>query len=186
MKPFLYLIICFLLCSVSIFGQTEEGKDCSSAVNIQDKSTISITIKNKSIGNKDDIAGGEGVSCFNKGEKFPYWFSFVANNSGSLEFFIEGSPNTDWDWVIFELNENCDQKKEMRCNAALNTECSETGASTSRKKAYSGCDDSNPWNEDIQVSKGKTYIILINCTDCRPGDGFDLNFGGNVIFHKGN
>ncbi|WMJ74928.1 hypothetical protein RCC89_17420 [Cytophagaceae bacterium ABcell3] len=167
-----------------LYAQNAKGKDCNSPIILENKSSISESVDKIDRGQVNDLAGENSPSCLVKGEKYPFWYQFTASKNSSLSFNIEGTDGTNWDWVIYELTDNCENKIELACNGALNMICSNTGASTTRKNSYNPqvCDESNPFNDDINLNKGSTYILFLNCTDCRQGDSFNLTFDGRGRF----
>lgn len=125
------------------------------------------------------------------------WYIFTAQSSGMLSFIIYPNDTLDdWDWAVYDLtNASCsdifsDPSIQISCNSYGNYTGWYNGP-TGASSAMGGITNNNgpgvlngpPWNADIPVIAGGTYVMLIcNWTGSTHGYTLDLTPSTAIIF----
>ena len=144
----------------------------------------------------DEVAG----SCVQQ-EFASAWYTWTAENSGSLTFTITpnniNDPEEDLDFAIYRLPnglEDCSDKELLRCMASgetqgqdpsLNQPCfGATGlrSGESDNEEFAGCAlGDNNFVAPLNMVAGESYALIVNNFSA-SGFGFNIEFGGNGIF----
>lgn len=190
----------FELC-VNNFNQVAAPtSDCSDAVLLCDKSSLSIPFTSGR-GRNEDLLGN---SCADSGqnpcpvvEDNSVWYKWICDESGTLEFDITpDNPADDLDFMLFELADvnNCDTKQPLRCMFSGEVigapfsrwqPCTGTTGlrgSTGDESEFCGCDpgDDN-FLDAIDMVEGTAYaLVVMNFSG--SGAGFSIEFGGTGTF----
>ncbi len=128
-------------------------------------------------------------------EKNSVWYTFTAQTSGNLSFII--TPNNtagsgdDYDWSVFDLTHaTC---SDIYNNPSLEISCNSWGdnagfnGATGASTANGGTGNHNgpgtingpPFNSDIQVIQGGTYVIVVDNWSSSQY-GYNINFGAST------
>jgi hypothetical protein len=191
------LVLIILVATLSGFGHAQSNADCSSAMDICEKKTYTVS---RAGGEGSDNKEADFVACFMNGENFGQaeenstWIKFEIEKSGSLVFTITPQRKTDdIDFVLFRLPKdgNCQYKQIVRCMAAGDSEgnaaTSPCMGATGLKYGETdtsedaGCNDpgDNTWLKPLDVQKGEKYVLLVSNVSTR-GPGFSISFGGSA------
>jgi len=170
--------------------------DCRSAVVLCDKSSFFI----ENLQGVGDITNEVEESCIQE-EFASAWYTWTAENSGSLTFTItpnnERNPEEDLDFAIYRLPNglgDCSNKELVRCMAsgetqgqspAQNAPC--FGATGLRSgdpdlQELPGCGPGdNNFLSPLEMIAGESYALVVN-NFSKSGLGFNIEFGGNGRF----
>ncbi len=193
-KYSLYILMIFFLPAGFIYAQTPTMQDCMGAIPIcQDVYSESSSFTGT--GNYTNEINW-GTSCLINGEENSVWYTFTVQTSGIFRFTLTPNdivyPGDDYDWSLYNLtNATCAQiynnpSLEISCNSwgvdyFDSLFCGPTGIST----AMGGVGNSNgpgsyngpPWNADINVAAGNTYVLEVsNCNYTGADNGYVIDF----------
>ncbi|NVO03720.1 MAG: gliding motility-associated C-terminal domain-containing protein [Bacteroidetes bacterium] len=189
----LIILLLFGFINSNLYSQVPTVQDCLGAIPIC-QNTYSTTNSYVGAGNYQNEINTLSSSCLSSGggENNSVWYTFTAQTTGNFSFILTpNNNNDDYDWGVYNLtNAGCadiysNPSLEISCNSygALTGYNGPTGAST----ASGGTTNSNgpgdingpPWNADIPVVAGGTYVIMIdNWTSSQ--NGYAINFGGST------
>ena len=161
----------FSICAEEVFvSAPEPNQDCPTGEFLCDKSTIVVP----------DGPGNDGLieevpSCFGgSGERASHWYIFTAENSGTLNFSIIPNTPSDYDWALFDITGSptgtCDLTDEIACNwsGVIGTTGMGCGGAACAPTAT--------------LTAGNTYALMVDRWTAASSSGFELTFGGTVIF----
>ncbi|MEL6718230.1 MAG: hypothetical protein AAFP82_05905, partial [Bacteroidota bacterium] len=190
----------FQLC-VNNFNQVAPPtSDCSDAVLLCDKSSLSIPFVSGR-GNREEIASSpsncQTFTCAPV-ESNSVWYKWICEDAGSLEFTISpDNQEDDIDFVLYELPQgvnNCNNKRELRCMFSGQNvgepfsrwrDCTgDTGMASGDGDIgeLCGCQNrNNNFVEAIDMEVGRAYaLVVMNFSG--SGAGFSIEFGGTGTF----
>ncbi len=190
----------FQLC-VNNFNQiSPPASDCSDAVLLCDKSSLSIPFVSGR-GRREEIRSSP-TACSRSGcfyeEDNSVWYKWICDQSGTLTFDITpDNPADDIDFVLYELTggiNDCNGKTELRCmysgantGRPFNTWRACTGNTGLRvgetdNREFCGCDNNdNNFLRPADMIEGRAYaLIVMNFSG--SGAGFSIEFGGTGTF----
>jgi len=194
---YILILIFIVFLDVQLLAQVPTVQDCLGAIPICQNS-YSTTNSYSGVGNYNNEINN-ATSCLDPGESNSVWYTFTAQTSGNLSFII--TPNNtsgsgdDYDWAVFDLtNANC---SDIYSNPGLQISCNSWGSLTSfngptgASSAHGGTTNSNgpgnlngpPWNADIPVVAGGTYVIMIdNWSSSQYGYNIDFSSSSAQIY----
>jgi large repetitive protein len=173
------LFIGFLIQSARLIGQEPTVQDCLGAIPICQNIYIeSSPYQYRGEGNyPGEIQDpSDTVTCITE-EGSGVWYVFTAQSDGFLRFVITPEViEDDYDWTVFDMtNGSCEdlQVDPAPYIVSTNTYGSVFGDNTTGANSdYSGgnagnCngpyeDNGPPWNDDIEVFEGHTYLIYVS------------------------
>ncbi len=178
----------FQLCVNNFFPPAEPGNDLVDASMLCGKTPFSIEKIEGTGADPDEARGtcldvpGSAISS----EQDATWFTWIAENDGTLEFTLFPiNPTDDLDFVVFELPNginNSEGKIPLRCMAAA---CiGPTGLSEDSRDEVEdlNCDPGEDnFVRAVDMEEGKAYGLLIN-NFSESGNGFSIEFGGTGNF----
>lgn len=152
--------------------------DCPNAIPLCGNSTV-VTLAGQytDVGSINDDAG----TCYSgTGSGGSVWYSFTPQSNGPLDFLINPTGSTDYDFVLWDITNGCSNKTEISCNFSADTGPTGLHDSNCNGDANCTCNNSkgascNAYNPRPTVSTTKTYAICINFYS-GANDGFILNF----------
>ena len=177
----------------NVFSQVPTVQDCLGAIPIC-QNTYSNSNSYIGSGNYPNEINTASSTCLSTGggENNSVWYVFTAQTTGNFSFVI--TPNNamdDYDWAVYNLTSaGCG---DIYNNPSLEISCNSYGSltgingPTGASSANGGTTSSNgpgetfgpPWNSDIPVVAGGTYVIMIdNWTSSQYG--YSINFGGST------
>ncbi|MFH0894795.1 MAG: PKD domain-containing protein [Bacteroidota bacterium] len=186
----LWFLTLFIFTNTCTFGQVPTVQDCLGAIPLcQD--IYSTTNSYSGTGNYPNEV--DPNSCNINGESNSVWYEFTVQTSGNVSFII--TPNDgfdDYDWAVYNLtNANC---SDVYTNPSLMVSCNSYGAlvgsyngPTGASTAMGGTTNSNgpgdtngpPWNADIPVVAGQTYVIYLADWSGSP-NGYTIDFSSST------
>ena len=185
-----YLVtLSLLLLSVYTFGQSKS--DCEGAIPLCNDFTSVGANEFNGTGNINDE---NASSCWDgTGSGGTVWYTFSPETAGKMGFELSPSGGTDYDIVLFDATNGCNNLQELSCNFSL--EAGSTGLTTNSsiyESSYSffdyedctgsqydsGNEDCGRWNESETVDPSKTYVLLVNYYG-GTNDGFTIDFQNN-------
>lgn len=120
----------------------------------------------------------EGCSGCVTGETYSAWYYFEAQTSGNLEFSIDpASAGEDLDFALYGPNVDCGTLgTPVRCSYAISTGSTglANGSGDNSENVYG-----NGWTEDINMTAGDQYILMVNNWTA-GGGGYTINWGGTA------
>jgi hypothetical protein len=117
--------------------------------------------------------------CPAGGENYSNWFTFTADNGGTLDIsVVPNDPLDDYDFAVYGPNVSCAALgSPLRCSDAAAVGTTGTGGDTDLSEPASG----NGQVATINATTGDTYILVIDeWSPNATGSGFDLNFTGTA------
>ncbi|MEN0051147.1 MAG: hypothetical protein AAF806_29050, partial [Bacteroidota bacterium] len=190
----------FQLC-VNNFNQVSPPtSDCSDAVLLCDKSSLSIPFVSGRGRREEIFSSPSNCNTFtcNPAESNSVWYKWICKEAGSLEFIISpDNQEDDIDFVLYELPQgvnNCNNKRELRCMYSGQN----VGEPFSRWEACTGdtgmseddgdvgelcgCQNGdNNFVSAVNMEVGKAYaLVVMNFSG--SGAGFSIEFGGTGTF----
>ncbi len=149
--------------------------DCINAIPICSNSTINTSANQyEDTGSINDDTGG----CYSgTGNGGSVWYQFTPQANGPLDFAINPSGSTDYDFVLWDITAGCASRTEMSCNFAAPsgpTGLSSTGDPTNSQDASGG-----RFNQRLNVDVTRRYAICINYYS-GTNAGFNLTFQNNA------
>ena len=169
----------FLLLAIAAKAQKPE-QDCINAIPIC-KSIYSEAYSYVGVGvNAAEI--NPASSCLS-GEVSSVWYTLTVQTGGKLNFvIIPNDLNDDYDWAVFNLSgKSCastfsDPSAQVSCNfAAWPGKTGATGATNLTSQPPTGL----PYNAEINVTAGETYVILIN-NQANSVNGYTIDFSAST------
>ncbi len=133
------------------------------------------------------IYDDEGSCYSGTGSGGSVWYSFSPQSTGPLDFTITPSGTTDYDFVVWDITNGCQDNKrtQISCNYSLytgitgmnSTLCTESYGSCSSNDCtnQSKGSDCNRFNNRVNVTVGRQYAICINFYS-GSNDGFLIEF----------
>lgn len=187
------VVVLFCFPSLSI-GQ---NSDCSTAINLCSKSTVSISKLEGSGTCNNEVTD---LPCLPEGvfETNSVWLKWEISKSGDLGFIITpDNIEDDIDFVLYRLpndNDICENKEVVRCmTSGENMESAYsdwnkclgiTGLrkSDSDSKEERGCKtDDNNFLSNVDMTVGETYLLVVN--NYKSTSGFNISFSGSTEFN---
>jgi hypothetical protein len=127
-------------------------------------------------------------SCLD-GEQNSVWYIISVLHDGDLRFTIDPAGNDDYDWAVYDVTElGCPDiyanysQMQKSCNAYGQPPDGETGISTGNGGtsdcSHCGSSGSKLWNMDLPVTKGRTYVLVVENWS-GSNQGYILDFSGS-------
>lgn len=120
----------------------------------------------------------EGCSGCNTSEHFTNWYKFCAQTSGSLQFLIDPTVNTqDYDFALYGPNVTCNTLgSPIRCSYAAGS-----GNTGLRTIAPDVSEDvtGDGWVSPLNVTAGQCFYLMISQWSA-GGSGFTIDFTGST------
>lgn len=144
--------------------------DCVGAIPLCSNLTVNTSANQyENTGNVNDDNGG----CYSgTGSGGSVWYSFSPQTNGNLDFMINPTGSTDYDFVLWDITNGCANKTEVSCNYSAThaaTGLNSSGVSNSQ-------DASGTTNNQLEaVQTTHVYAICINYYG-GTNAGFTLNF----------
>lgn len=142
--------------------------------------------------NNDPLSGftpgpgsaGEGCAgCAEaEGETFSAWYYFEIAADGNLAFdLIPNNPGEDLDFALYGPNVDCGSLGDpIRCTYAMNTGTGGMVAGAGcNSQGVNGCPGNNGWVNDLNVTAGQQYVLLVNNWS-EGGGGYTINWTGSA------
>lgn len=117
--------------------------------------------------------------CPAGGENYSNWFTFTANNAGTLDITLTPSDLADdYDFAVYGPNVTCATLgTPLRCSDAAATGVTGTGGDTDLSEPAAG----NGQVASFTANAGDSYILVVDeWSPNAGGTGFDLAFGGTA------
>jgi len=187
----------FELCLNNFNQPAEAGGDCATRALLCDKSSFTVE---SVTGAGNDTGEMDGTTCFvgagTNLETNSTWFTWTADNDGSLEFSLTPLNITDdLDFVLYLLPNgvnDCSGKQQIRCMASgegtFNTDGRCSGATGLRSSStdgqeLSGCEQASDDNflAAVDMIAGQSFALVVN-NFSGGGNGFEMEFGGTGNF----
>ena len=155
-------------------------------------------------GSNDDEISIADYLCLEEGEKNSVWYVFNVQETGDLSFLITPTdPCDDYDWGVWDITD-LDACYQINNNPDVLLSCSYANSKTNPISIINNCllnplvDDGatgassanggtgnsaaredDPYNADITVEVGRTYVLLVsNFTSSQSG--YDLDFSSST------
>ncbi|MGV3611009.1 MAG: hypothetical protein ACO1N0_08675 [Fluviicola sp.] len=144
--------------------------DCIGAIPLCSNLTVNTSANQyENTGNVNDDNG----SCYSgTGSGGSVWYSFSPQTNGNLDFMINPTGSTDYDFVLWDITNGCANKTQLSCNYSATqgaTGLNSSGSSNSQ-------DASGTTNNSlVSVQTTKVYALCINYYG-GTNAGFTLNF----------
>ena len=178
----------FTSCLISSVPTPIAGQDCISGAILCDASGFTQGTSSAGFGTQEVTTA---ISCWGSGgERQSKWFKFTVGCSGTLEFMITPSTNSnDYDWGLWDITSDvtCASKgSTIACNwsgckgstGLISCPALETGANNTNGNGPNGCGGTyQAVNASINVTAGNTYALLVD-NFTTSNSGFSLAFGG--------
>lgn len=160
--------------NVCVYTPSAANNDCSGATPVC--SNTSFTGNSSGAGTTQELNAGN-AGCMSI-EHQSSWYTFTINTSGTLDFTISPVNGTDdYDFALWGPNPNCPPTSTpLRCSWAAgggNTGLS-NGSGDNTEGAFG-----DRFVEDINVTAGETYILLIDNFSSTTSP-FNLTWGGSA------
>lgn len=190
----------FQLCVNNFNPVAEPGQDCFSGALLCDKASFSVE---SATGAGSDLTELDDATCVHEIqtsgiEQQSTWFTWVADNNGSIEFTLTPlNSGDDLDFFLYELpngQNDCSGKILLRCESAgltagipieEQTQCTGPTGLRSGSSDFGetpGCDDGQDnFLAPLVLEEGKTYALAVN-NFSESGAGFSVEFGGDGEF----
>lgn len=144
--------------------------DCIGAIPLCGNNTVNTSANQyDNTGNVNDDNGG----CYSgTGNGGSVWYSFSPQTNGNLDFMITPTGSTDYDFVLWDITNGCNNKTQISCNYSGTTGA--TGLNSSG--TLNSQDASGTTNNQLEnVQTTHVYALCINYYSGN-NDGFTLNF----------
>ncbi|MFT6923223.1 MAG: PKD repeat protein [Crocinitomicaceae bacterium] len=178
----------FTSCLTSSVPTPVAGQDCIAGAILCDASGFTQGTSSAGFGNQEVTTA---TSCWGSGgERQSKWFKFTIGCSGTLEFMITPSTNSnDYDWGLWDITSDvtcaskgstiaCDWSGCPGATGLSSCPASETGANNTNGNGPGGCGGTyQAVNAPINVTAGNTYALLVD-NFTTSNSGFSLAFGG--------
>lgn len=155
---------------IEIEKVTMPESDCINAIPLCSNSTVNTSANQyDNTGNVNDDNG----SCYSgTGNGGSVWYSFSPQGNGTLDFMINPTGSTDYDFVLWDITNGCSNKVQMSCNfSATQGATGLNSAGSTDSQDASGT--TNNMLENVSVTG--VYALCINYYGGN-NDGFTLNF----------
>lgn len=186
------LLLLFTVMS-DVFSQAPTVQDCPGAIPVCSY-TYSTTNSYTGHGNiYPEIHTGQNCPLCMDGEKNDVFYVITVQTNGILRFSLTpNNSNNDYDWALFNMtNADCSQiypdalSLQVSCNSYGNTGYNgPTGISTILSNNLNcngpGTALGPPWNKDVNVLAGQTYVLNISNWSPTQQQGYTLNFSGST------
>lgn len=144
--------------------------DCIGAIPLCSNLTVNTSANQyENTGNVNDDNG----SCYSgTGNGGSVWYSFSPQTNGNLDFMINPTGSTDYDFVLWDITNGCANKTQLSCNYSATqgaTGLNASGSSNSQDAA------GTTNNSLVSVQTTKVYALCINYYG-GTNAGFTLNF----------
>lgn len=178
--------IFFLISLVFIFDSLFSQGDCTSQVALCSGGVTGTCVNGSN--DAELVAGNAG--CLSSGESGTrsYWYSVCFSGSGIFRFTL--NPNggsNDMDWAVYGPNPTCPistTTAPIRCSyAAVSGGSDNTGISTPNNGGAGDLTEGgggNQWVDDLNVTAGQCYYILINQYG-GGGNTFSMTTAGTAV-----
>lgn len=144
--------------------------DCIGAIPLCSNLTVNTSANQyDNTGNVNDDSGG----CYSgTGSGGSVWYSFSPQTNGNLDFMINPSGSTDYDFVLWDITSGCASKTQLSCNFSATQ-----GATGLNSAGSSNSQDASGTTNNSLVSVQTTHVYAI-CINYYSGnnDGFTLSF----------
>ncbi len=194
----IFAVVALIFQNVSATAQIPTIQDCAGAIEI----CQSIYEQNSSFegeGNFPAEIDPLNGSCLTSGEINSVWYVFTIAEDGFLSFVLTpNDPADDYDWAVFNISEN--DCADIYSNPDMMVSCNSYGLAdpldngpTGISTALGGVGNSNgpgdigslPFNEDLPVQAGDTYVLLVedwedNAGNVSTGSGYVLDFSNTT------
>lgn len=170
-------------CSNGAAVLSDPASDCVGAIPLCANSTVIVSTNQYTDTGAESDENGSCISGTGTGGSV--WYTFQPQSTGDLDFSIAPSGGTDYDFVLFDATNGCDDLDELSCN--YSADFGTTGLTSSYSNyssSYSGCSgtsyysapaDCGVWNEPAGVTFGHTYVLFVNFYS-GSNAGFTLHF----------
>ncbi len=165
--------------------RSDPASDCEGAIPLCANQTVIVSTNQYTDTGIDP--NDEDGSCYSgTGSGGSVWYSFSPQTNGLLDFAINPSGSTDYDYVLFDATNGCNNLQEISCNySGTYGVTGLTTNSSNYQNSYSGCSGGSPfnsapascgvWNEAENVVTTHTYMLSVNFYG-GSNDGFTLQF----------
>ncbi|MEM9990885.1 MAG: gliding motility-associated C-terminal domain-containing protein [Bacteroidota bacterium] len=187
----------FQLCINNYYAPGDPNSDCPTAVVLCDTEPFvvqAVTGAGLDTREMDDASCFSGPAANIDTESNSTWFTWVCDESGTLEFSLSPlSEEDDLDFVVYELPNgltDCSGKRILRCMASgdfvypsrcMGTTGLRAGSTDDSENANClGADDDN-YLRPIRMRAGVAYALVVN-NFTSSGNGFAIEFGGTGTF----
>jgi hypothetical protein len=195
-KVFAAILLWFLSQS-NLFSQAPTVQDCPGAIPVC-QPVYSTTNSYTGHGNifPEISANGLCPLCMD-GEKNDVFYVITVQTNGILKFSLTpNNLNNDYDWEMFNMT-NVDCSHILTNALSLSVSCNSygvlganggTGINTALSNNHNcngpGTLNGPPWNKDLNVLAGQTYVLNISNWSPTNQSGYTLDFSGStaVIF----
>jgi len=158
-------------------GATEKvtlpESDCVGAIPLCGNSTVNTSANQyENTGAVNDDSG----SCYSgTGSGGSVWYSFSPQSNGNLDFLISPAGSTDYDFVLWNITNGCENKTQVSCNFS-----GTTGATGLNSTGTTNSQDASGTtiNQLAVVNTTQVYAICINYYS-GTNAGFTLTFQNN-------
>lgn len=158
--------------TLDVAKATLPESDCIGAIPLCSNNTVNTSANQyDNTGNVNDDSG----SCYGgTGNGGSVWYSFSPMTNGNLDFMITPLGSTDYDFVLWDITNGCENKTQISCNYSGTTGATGLNSSgTTNSQDASGTTN----NQLENVNTTKVYAICINYYSGN-NDGF------NLVFHN--
>lgn len=149
---------------------TMPESDCINAIPLCSNSTVNTSANQyDNTGAVNDDSGG----CYSgTGSGGSVWYSFTPQANGPLDFAIAPTGSTDYDFVLWDITNGCNNRTELSCNysATHGTTGLNSSGSTNSQDA-----SGTLFNSRVNVDVTRRYAICINYYSGNNA-GFTLTF----------
>lgn len=186
-------IVVLLLAGSNLFSQAPTVQDCPGAIPVCQPvySTIASYTGHGNI--YPEIHTGSACPLCMDGEKNDVFYVITVQTNGVLKFSLTpNNLNNDYDWVLFNMT-NVDCSRIYPDALTLQVSCNSYGATgyngaTGINTAMSNNLNCNgpssthgpPWNKDVPVLAGQTYVLNISNWSSTQQSGYTLDFSGST------
>lgn len=149
---------------------TMPESDCINAIPLCGNSTVNTSANQyDNTGNVNDDNG----SCYSgTGNGGSVWYSFTPQTTGNLDFMINPTGSTDYDFVLWDITNGCANRTQLSCNfSATQGATGLNSAGTTDSQDASGTTN----NMLEAVNSANVYALCINYYGGN-NDGFTLSF----------
>lgn len=159
-----------ILVGETIEKATLPESDCVGAIPLCSNLTVNTSANQyENTGNVNDDNG----SCYSgTGNGGSVWYSFSPQSNGNLDFMINPTGSTDYDFVLWDITNGCANKTQLSCNYSATQGATGLNASgSSNSQDAQGTTN----NSLVSVQTTKVYALCINYYGGNNA-GFTLNF----------
>lgn len=180
-----------------LYAQAPTVQDCPGAIPVC-QPVYSTTSSYTGHGNiYPEIHTGSNCPLCMDGEKNDVFYVITVQTDGILKFSLTpNNPNNDYDWAMFNMtNVDCSRiypdalTLQVSCNSyGITGVNGPTGINTAQSDNTNcngpGNTNGPPWNKDLNVLAGQTYVLNISNWSPTNQSGYTLDFSGStaVIF----